>query len=130
MPKRTKPKNPPSLHVIASVNEGILEILHKPRGVAVTVFDYDIEGSGDHESGRGKDPDGQPCFFSQWPASATIIGDRRWPIVQQAARDTRRLYSRKWACPTCKRTAWLSYEELAAAGTPICTDCDTEMEVQ
>jgi ribosomal protein L37AE/L43A len=34
-----------------------------------------------------------------------------------------------WKCPDCDRTTEHSYEALAEVGTPICTGCDTQMEL-
>ena len=36
---------------------------------------------------------------------------------------------RLWQCQTCDNSAKLSYDELADVGSPICTDCDEEMEL-
>lgn len=38
-------------------------------------------------------------------------------------------YSRTWKCPECENTTTWSYEDLAERGTPLCTACDTEMEL-
>ena len=38
--------------------------------------------------------------------------------------------SRPWACKCCHFTIWLSYEKLAEIGTPVCTNCDEEMELE
>ncbi len=38
-------------------------------------------------------------------------------------------YCRTWKCPDCGRTIEHSYEALAEVGTPICTDCDAEMDL-
>jgi len=34
-----------------------------------------------------------------------------------------------WKCPDCGRTVEHSYEALAEVGTPICPDCDVEMQL-
>jgi hypothetical protein len=39
-------------------------------------------------------------------------------------------YQRTWKCPDCGFSTTCSYEDLAEAGAPICTDCDIEMELQ
>ena len=39
-------------------------------------------------------------------------------------------YRRSWRCPACGRFIDCSYEDLAEAGIPICTDCDVGMELQ
>ena len=33
-----------------------------------------------------------------------------------------------WYCPGCHRTAVVGYDDLAVSGTPMCSDCDLEME--
>ena len=38
-------------------------------------------------------------------------------------------YSRQWRCPSCRRVVDCSYENLAEAGAPYCTDCETEMDM-
>ena len=35
----------------------------------------------------------------------------------------------KWECPRCKIFQVVSYMILASVGTPICPDCDEEMEL-
>ena len=37
--------------------------------------------------------------------------------------------SRRWKCPDCAHEIEWTYEEMAEAGNPICTDCDIEMEL-
>lgn len=37
---------------------------------------------------------------------------------------------RKWKCPHCGKVIEWSYNDLADAGTPICNDCDFEMELE
>ena len=39
------------------------------------------------------------------------------------------VYVRTWSCPGCGHRVECSYEHLATSGTPICTDCDREMEL-
>ncbi|MCY2928040.1 MAG: hypothetical protein NTV86_00820 [Planctomycetota bacterium] len=41
-------------HVILSVSGGVPDLVFKPVGIAVTIFDYDAEG----EDGADKDSDG------------------------------------------------------------------------
>jgi len=36
-------------------------------------------------------------------------------------------YSRRWRCPDCHCTVVCSYDDLAEAGAPYCSDCDSEM---
>ena len=127
MPERTKPKNPPALQVIVTVSGGVADLLFKSEGVAVALYDYDVEGSGENEPGISKDPDGQLCCVRQWEPSEKVAGCESWPVVKSALES---IYSRPWKCPDCGRTIQCSYEQLAEASTPVCTDCDTEMKMQ
>ena len=38
-------------------------------------------------------------------------------------------YSRRWCCPDCQRVVNCSYDDLAEAGAPYCSDCDREMHM-
>ena len=38
-------------------------------------------------------------------------------------------YSHQWRCPSCHCVVDCSYENLAEAGAPYCTDCATEMDM-
>jgi len=38
-------------------------------------------------------------------------------------------YLRQWRCPDCQRFANCSYDDLAEAGAPYCSDCDVEMQM-
>lgn len=49
------------------------------------------------------------------------------PAIRKASKGS---HSRTWRCPTCGRRVDCSYEDLAVSGTPICTDCDSEMDLQ
>ena len=37
--------------------------------------------------------------------------------------------SRQWKCPSCEKILCHSYEALADVGTPICGECDVDMEM-
>ena len=112
--------------MIVTVRGGVADVFFKPQGVAVTLYDYDVEGSDENDSGISKDPDGWPCSIRQWETFEEIVGSERWPIVKKARVCSS---SRAWKCPDCGRQISCSYEELAEAGTPICTDCDKEMDM-
>jgi hypothetical protein len=113
--------------VIVSVSGGVADVVFKPRGVAVTIVDYDVDGA-EEEAGRiTRDPDGQLCVMGQWPATDLVLGNRHWPQVRQSPRDVCTVHSRQWACPECKKTVSCTYEQLAAAGAPYCPNCDLEM---
>ena len=36
---------------------------------------------------------------------------------------------RLWQCPKCHQNAEVSYEDLVIVGNPLCSDCDSEMEL-
>ena len=126
MPKRTKASKPPSLQVIVTVSGGVADVLYKSAGVALALYDYDVDGSGENEPGMSKDPDGQLCSARVWEPSEEIVGSENWPIIKKAREGS---YSRTWKCPDCGRQIEHSYEALAEVGTPICGDCDAEMEL-
>lgn len=39
------------------------------------------------------------------------------------------MYTRTWQCPDCDYSVVVSYEQLAECGSPICSSCDSEMEL-
>lgn len=124
MPRKNKapPAQASARHVIITVSGGVAEVLCKPMGLIVSIFDYDVEGEADVD----RDPDGRNCRINQWPAGDEVAGNRHWPIVREAIAAARP-YSRQWKCPACGRTVDCSYEDLAEAGTPLCGECDREM---
>ena len=77
-----------------------------------------------------KDPDGERCMVGHWDTPRKVISNEHWPIIQQAKTDITCRCTRQWKCPSCGRGSHLTYEELAEAGTHICTNCDTEMAMQ
>ncbi|MCY2927957.1 MAG: hypothetical protein NTV86_00395, partial [Planctomycetota bacterium] len=124
---KAPPARPSVPHVIITVTGGVAEVLCKPRGVAVSIFDYDVEGGDPHDSRISKDPDGQACCTRQLPAGDEVVGNKHWPIVRKAIDAAARPYSRLWKCPGCGRSVDCSYENLAEAGSPFCGECDREM---
>ena len=116
----------PDVTVILTVSGGVAYVLAKPKGVAVVLYDYDVEGSDEGEPNVSRDPDGQLCSITEWTAMEEIVGKDHWLAIQAAMEAG---YSRLWHCPDCCRTARVAYEELAEIGTPICTDCDRPMDV-
>lgn len=38
-------------------------------------------------------------------------------------------YARQWHCPQCSYQVHCSYEQLVEVGTPLCPDCDVEMDL-
>lgn len=126
MAKRKKNQNPPSLLVIMTISGGVGDVLFKSPGIALALYDYDVEGSDENEPGVSRDPDGQLCCVREFDPSEEIIGPENWPIIKKAREGS---YCRTWKCPDCGRTIEHSYEALAEVGTPICSDCETEMEL-
>ncbi len=39
-------------------------------------------------------------------------------------------YERAWSCPVCNHSVSCTYEELTQVGTPICPNCDCEMQLE
>ena len=126
MSKPTKTQKPSSLQVIVTISGGVADLLFKSVGVAVTLFDYDVEGSDANEPGVSRDPDGQLCCIREWEPSEEIVGSENWPIIKRARQGS---YLRAWKCPGCGKTVDVTYEALAEVGTPICTDCDKLMQM-
>jgi len=116
---------PSSRQVIITVGGGCGDVLFKPAGVAVTLFDYDVDGV----EKTAKDPDGARCTVAHWDTRRKVVSCEHWPIIQQASRDITCHCTRQWKCPSCGRLIDVSYEDLAQAGTPMCTNCDLEMEM-
>ena len=50
--------------VITSVRSGVVSVISKPAGVAVVLFDYDIDGA----ENVSKNSDGERCIISHWDA--------------------------------------------------------------
>lgn len=61
LPDENKDRIP---RVIISVIGGVADVISKPPGVAVTLFDYDVDGV----ENVSKDPDGERCIISYWDA--------------------------------------------------------------
>jgi len=120
--RRDQPQPCPQL--ILSQKSGMVEVLYKPVGLELTLFDYDIEGTAD---GLSQDVDGRDCLIRLWPASQKVVENRHWPMIRLTLRAARRADARTWGCGDCDRTVRLTCEELAEAGNPICQDCEEEM---
>ena len=127
MPRGKRNQKPPCLQVIITVSGGVADVLCKPPGIAVAIYDYDVEGSDEGDPGVSKDPDHQLCCVRTWEPSDEVAGCQHWPIIRKAREGS---YSRSWKCPQCGSKAHCSYEDLAESGSPICPDCDIEMEMQ
>jgi len=65
------PATPKGLQVILAVRGGVAEVLQKPIGVALTLYDYDVEDGGE---GLSRDPDGKTCRLFEWRADVEVAG--------------------------------------------------------
>jgi len=121
-----KPSDAASLQVIMTISGGVGDAIFKPKGIALTLIDYDVEGADENDPAISTDGDGRPCCVRQWGRDDEVIAERHWPLIREARKGS---YARLWKCPDCGRRVCWSYEEMAEAGSPICTDCDAEMEL-
>jgi len=113
--------------VIVSVSGGVADVLYKPKGVEVCIFDYDVDGADADQVDR--DPDNALCSIGQWNAAKAVINCKHWPIVRNAARQIGESRKQRWQCPKCRRIVQPSDASLAEAGTPYCADCDRHMDM-
>ena len=109
--------------VILSICGGVADVVFKPAGIAVVIFDYDVEGVDKHS----KDPDGENCIINNWPLQDKVISNGHWPIIRQAKHDATCRCVREWECPDCGTVVECSYDHLAEVGNPVCPDCDIHM---
>lgn len=126
MPRTARKRRPTYLQVIVTVSGGVADLLFKPVGVAVDLFDYDVDGAAPDEPGMSRDPAGQICSIRRWETGQEIAGSENWPIVKKVRQGS---YYRTWKCPGCGRGVEHSYEALAEVGMPICAECDRQMEL-
>lgn len=90
MGKKTDSHQDTAPQVILSVSGGVADVIFKPRGVAVTIFDYDVDGADQDDPRISKDPDGHECHISEWPSGEKVTANKHWPIVKQAIHVPRR----------------------------------------
>ncbi len=109
--------------VIVSVSGGCADVIFKPLGVAVTLFDYDVDGV----DKANTDPDGEQCTVAHWDTRRKIISCEHWPIIQYASHDATCRCTRRWTCASCNHTTDCSYEQIVEIGTPHCPNCEIEM---
>ena len=55
--------------IVISVYGGIAEVVQKPEGLEVAIFDYDVQAE---DGPLAKDLNGNPCVVSEYPASEKI----------------------------------------------------------
>lgn len=118
---------PPGLPVILVVRGGVAHVLFKPASVMLSIYDYDWEAADSNDPSLSRDPDGHVCLYQEYGPAQAIIEQQHWPVIRNARRGT---YTRTWKCSRCGQTTSCSYEYLANAGVPMCTDCDVEMDLQ
>ena len=109
--------------VIVSVSGGAADVIFKPLGVAVTLFDYDVDGV----RNVSKDPDGDRCIIGHWSSRRKVISHEHWPIIKQSRHDAACRCTRRWQCPSCNHTIDCSYEQIVEIGMPHCSRCEIEM---
>jgi hypothetical protein len=80
--------------VVLCVRGGVAEVLFKPLGLEVDIFDYDVDGEDADRLDR--DPDGQLCSLGCWEASEAVSGNEHWPIIRSAARKVTRKRRQRW----------------------------------
>ena len=99
--------------VVLSVSGGVADVIFKPLGIAVVIFDYDVQGV----DKLSKDPDSENCIINNWP------------IIRQAKHDATCRCVRQWKCPSCGSVTEHSYEEIVEVGSPYCRHCEIEMTI-
>jgi len=124
MAKRRKNQKIPSPQAIVTISGGVGDVLFKSSGIALVLYDYDVDGADENEPGVSRDPDGQLCTIRRWDPAEEVAGPESWPIVKKVRQAS---YCRTWTCPHCGRSVLVSYEDLVEVGCPLCGDCDTEM---
>jgi len=119
--------------ILIIVEGGVIqEIYGIPPDVVVRVKDYDVDGC---DPVRLKqDRDGERFLEIRWTHEDSCPADESAQEQQQDARETpgEPESPPHWRCPDCERTLSTSdwtYRDLADRGTPICGDCDTDMEL-
>ena len=75
-----------SLQVIVTVSGGVADVLFKSPGIALALYDYDVEGSDANEPGVSRDPDGQLCCIREWDPSEEIVGSETLADHQEGPR--------------------------------------------
>ena len=87
-----------------------------------------------------ENPNCESPSFKEVPISGEAPGDQVRSLcvvceeaygwgVQHGLLSSAQPYSRQWKCPSCEKVIRHTYEALVDVGTPICGDCDTDMEI-
>lgn len=99
LPMKSEEKHDATPRIIVSIKNGVAVVLFKPKGIAVTIFDYDVEGL--DGSCLSKDPDGKACCIREWRLCEKVGHKKHWPIVKQAHGSVGARCSHKRKCPAC-----------------------------
>jgi hypothetical protein len=124
---RAQRKQPSGLHVILIVRGGVAHVLFKPLGINLSIYDYDWEAADENDPHLSRDPNGRVCLYQEFGPSQAIMELKYWTVIRKAEQG---VYWREWKCPKCGHLTRCSYEDLAETGTPICTDCDLNMDLR
>jgi hypothetical protein len=110
----------------------IQEVYGIPPDVVVRVKDYDVDGC--DPSRLKQDRDGERFFEGVWTHedSCPADGTAGQQHLESQELPDQPEFPLHWRCPDCERTlstADWTYRDLADRGTPVCGDCDTDMEL-
>ncbi|HAU39064.1 MAG TPA: hypothetical protein DCX07_15295 [Phycisphaerales bacterium] len=61
--------------MVVIVRGGVADVLIKPKAVAVTILDYDVQGADAADPSLAKGPDDQFCRLQEWPADEGVGAD-------------------------------------------------------
>ncbi len=111
--------------VLVTVSGGVANLICKPAGLVVRIYDYDVQGC--EEARLDRDPDDQPCMICKYPKAEVVVANKHWAVIRHAVRDLTQANSCQWKCPDCGRTIECSYEQIVEIGTPHCPHCEIEM---
>ena len=111
--------------VLVTVSGGVADLICKPAGLTVRIYDYDVQGC--EKARLDRDPDDQPCMIREYPKTEVVVANEHWVVIRHAVRDLTLANFRQWKCPDCSRTIECSYEQIVEIGTPHCPHCETEM---
>jgi len=96
----SKPASDRIPRVLITVSGGVADVICKPAGVDVRIYDYDVEGC--EEAKLDHDPDNQPCVIRRFTTSEPVLANRHWPIVSHSLDDLARINARRWKCPSSR----------------------------
>ncbi len=65
----------PTPKVIVVINNGVAELLCKPKGVGLAIYDYDVEGTDENDPSLKRDSGGKICFISEWDPAQEVLDE-------------------------------------------------------